>query len=82
MSDNPPNPPAFPVEGNYTSDVGQIYPIDYGMSLRDYFAGRAIPSVIRMCVTDQLENGETVEELFARKAYQVADAMLAERSKP
>jgi hypothetical protein len=51
-----------------------------GMSLRDYFAAQALPSVISNCVPMECQEGENMEQMFARKAYRVADAMLATRS--
>jgi len=52
-----------------------------GMSLRDHFAAQAIGAIIRQCASDiQFRDGsETSEQYFARKAYEVADAMLAAR---
>ena len=59
-------------------DGGPAFPVPqnsfYGMSLRDYFAANVMPSVYQ-----RVESGG-----FARVAelsYQIADAMLAERSK-
>lgn len=64
-----------------------------GMSLRDYFAAAALPEVIRLASTMGYthEGGSKVtadgrNELpwppaAARCAYQVADAMLAERER-
>jgi hypothetical protein len=50
-----------------------------GMSLRDWFAGQAIPAIIRQCASDlnYRDGAETAEQYFARKAYEVADAMIA-----
>lgn len=53
-----------------------------GMSLRDYFAARAMPQV--MAATFDRMGKLTAEEaafVVANAAYQVADAMLAERLK-
>lgn len=51
-----------------------------GMSLRDYFAAQAMPSVI----TDWLQTGDIlpdpeIAEVIARDCYIVADAMLKAR---
>jgi hypothetical protein len=51
------------------------------MSLRDWFAGQAVGSVMHMCAGDTLLPGESIETSFARKAYAIADAMLAERER-
>lgn len=60
---------------------------DFGMTLRDWFAGQALGSVL--IVTAQGLNrpepkfaGEKVSAVLAREAYAIADAMMAEREKP
>lgn len=50
-----------------------------GMSLRDYFAANAISQCIWLRMTD---NGHIDFMAAARAAYEIADAMLAERNKP
>jgi hypothetical protein len=61
--------PAFP--NLYKDGTGlTVMPIQ-GMSLRDYFAGQALGSCIERAHSD----------FAARLAYEVADAMLKERSK-
>nr|DAH84820.1 MAG TPA: hypothetical protein [Caudoviricetes sp.] len=52
--------------------AGNVAKSDGGMSLRDYFAGQALPIA-------ELR-GETTDRI-ADWAYAIADAMLAERSK-
>lgn len=49
-------------------------PAQAGMSLRDYFAGQALPIVFGFI---EHSNGP----LLAQHAYEIADAMLAERAK-
>ena len=74
----PKSPPAFPmgdpVNGGYD-----------GMPLRDWLAGHAIGAVIRQCANDGMlglpDSVQTIEGLFARNAYSIADAMLAERER-
>lgn len=69
--------PAFP----HYYDLGGPYP-NYssgpGMTLRDYFAGQALAS---MEYSPFPADDNTAVQLAAR-AYRIADAMLAERSKP
>lgn len=71
------------------NDGGAAYPMgfmwpngqpeaQYGMSLRDHFAGQAMASMVMDTVAD--EAWETYEQL-ARDAYRVADAMLAARER-
>ena len=50
-----------------------------GMDLRDWFAGQALPGVMDLCRDDTPQEGETVPEALARKAFEVADAMIAAR---
>ncbi len=74
--------PAFPrpVSGNPDHD---------GMTLRDWFAGQALSGMTgagtefmnALCKRAK-ERGISEEELGAKMAYVLADAMLAERSKP
>lgn len=68
--------PAFPQIDN-TGRRGM------GMSLRDYFASQALIGVMNICRDDTRSQGETNPQMFSRKAYELADAMLAAReSKP
>ena len=60
--------PAFPVQ-DMRGD-------EHGMSMRDYFAGQALAGV---CQRADWDDGE--ENVLARWAYDIADAMLAEREK-
>lgn len=69
-------------------DGGTAFPITAGnavygrgMTLRDWFAGQALVGIINACAMDARVRGETSEMLFARKAYSVADAMIAAREK-
>lgn len=66
--------PAFPVTVN-----GQE---TYGMTMRDYFAAKALPGFLSTC---EREPGGAVSSLsagdLARASYEMADAMLAERAK-
>lgn len=65
--------PAFP------SQTDESY--WHGMSLRDWFAGKALAGVITTCADDSwwLQGQRSLYEHFAIEAYQVADAMLAAR---
>ena len=72
MSDNP---SAFPFAAEYGHPAACG-----GMTLRDYFAGQAVGSVMHLCARDTLAPGESIEAAFARKAYAIADAMLAART--
>jgi hypothetical protein len=67
--------PAFPLESPATEfSPGYASP---GMTLRDYFAGQALP----VCLGVQRGRNETCEAaaLAAKIAYHIADAMLEAR---
>lgn len=79
--------PAFPLKEPLTSDY-------LGMSLRDYFAAKAVPCAYKYWMEDyyhpQSENGAENEERtsltgsmewIAEYAYDLADAMLAARDR-
>lgn len=65
--------PAFPLPNCSWNDAG-------GMSLRDYFAGQAMAGMSRVGPWALIED-ESIAPKFARAAYVLADAMLAERAK-
>lgn len=74
----PENPPAFP--RTLDSDEVQFCSAQEGMSLRDWFAGQALIGLMTHSAHDHCPlfgDGDP----FARDAYIVADAMLAERAK-
>ena len=82
------NPPAFPCQ----SDTPPEYD---GMTLRDYFAAKALPICYQYWMTDfyhpnivnsEIRNAEPrdgfeegTKELIAEDAYEMADAMLKAR---
>jgi len=79
MSNTNTGGPAFPT-GVVTDDKGIIFGGGFGMTLRDYFAAKALPVVI----TDWLNTGDIfqdpeIPEVIARDCYIVADAMLKAR---
>ena len=47
---------------------------------RDANASKALPAVIEACKGDMREGRETTAEMFARKAYEIADAMERQRT--
>lgn len=55
---------------------------EYGMTLRDYFAAKAMQSLIDVFAREAPEvSPATTMKFMSAKAYQVADAMLMERAK-
>lgn len=81
--------PAFPLPFNFNSEGMVHYSEECGMSLRDYFAAKAMQSIIAH--TELVEDGKflvgpapgtSAIENFAGFAYLMADAMLAAREVP
>jgi len=71
------NPRAYPCGDQQGTEP------DYGMTLRDWFAGQALTSTMRLVTGHESEPGEGMAQTFARRAYEVADAMLeARKAKP
>lgn len=72
------NESAFPYSGvgNNGFDV-----LDTGMTLRDYFAAAAVPALIGICGEDSRLPSVSYPDHVAGRAYEVADAMLAEKRK-
>lgn len=63
---------AFPVVEPGAPDRQCPFVLDYGMTLRDYFAAQALAVI----------PGDTATpDDLARDAYRIADAMIAEREK-
>jgi hypothetical protein len=74
---------AFPCPGTCDGSMG---PHNEGMKLRDWFAGMAMQGLIQS--TDVLDlaqklvergYGDTVRQLLSEKAYEYANAMIAEK---
>lgn len=66
------NPPAFPHSLSCEHEKG--------MTLRDYFAAKALQGMIAGTANPQAMGYPKTDE-SANKAYQYADAMLSERTK-
>jgi hypothetical protein len=69
------NPSAFPIPDVRTHDGMGISEGSPGMTLRDWFAGLAMP-----VVTALLGRDVGTADMLARDAYTIADAMLAARA--
>jgi hypothetical protein len=87
MSQKPDGGQAFPrpATGNAGGGgygVGGVEPHSPGMTLRDWFAGHALTGCISATAhPNSAGPGTTSKEDWARLAYEMADAMLAERAK-
>ncbi len=87
MSEKIMNRPAFPCGESYTTaDLAgnevrhSKGPLHHGMSLRDYFAAKAMNGIISAC-GDEKGAVDYEESSVAKNAYAMADAMLKEREK-
>lgn len=80
---------AYPRIGhNYDGPIGEeSHPPEAGMSLRDYFAGQALAG---QTASDELaqyignvagDDFGAAAQMLAETAYEMADAMIAERNK-
>lgn len=67
----PPNPPAFPIGETHFAQSDR-----HGMTLRDWFAGQALPETMRLGLMLNCSLRDVAED-----AYEMADAMLAERAR-
>jgi len=75
MSTNDKGGPAFPLHPDMASQLGCIPSAsDAGMSLRDYFAAKAMQSLIVVYSDDKNLVGD-----YAQRAFEIADAMLEAR---
>jgi hypothetical protein len=84
------NPPAFPTSHEEPDDYNghnnsKKIVIDQGMTLRDYFAAKAMQSLLTnetlylSTVSIAEKAGMSIEAALTQMAYQVADAMLKAR---
>lgn len=64
--------PAFPCEGGPTSGLYA----SHGMTLRDYFAAKALQMIV---INDTSGRPENFREFYSKGAYEWADAMLKAR---
>lgn len=71
---------AFPVLHQEDASGNVRAWFEQGMTLRDYFAGKAIHATAYLCGDDDPDDGESLVDMLARKAYEYADAMLKARS--
>jgi hypothetical protein len=71
--------PAFPTDNSWTDQGGGVHiEREKGMTLRDWFAGRVLPQTLTWAIED---HDHDHAEIAAGIAYQVADAMMAEKER-
>jgi hypothetical protein len=71
---------AFPSEQHECQDNTWNQTFDSGMTLRDYFAAKAMQALIPIYANDTDRGGTGFN--VTEKSYSIADAMIAERDKP
>lgn len=72
MSDRKDGGPAFPAD-ELNQQTGSVHTQHFGMSLRDYFAAKALQGLLAD------SNVSAERNKFAESAYELADAMLKAR---
>lgn len=80
--------PAFPCGESYsTTDLAgnttthRKGPLKYGMTLRDYFAAKAMQAMLAGHISHYGHENYWAPQALASEAYERADAMLKEREK-
>lgn len=68
--------PAFPMAMPTSSGTGVVY----GMTLRDYFAAKAMQAAVTAWNTRSADCAACIASPLAEEAYEIADAMLEARS--
>lgn len=64
---------------NTQKDNSEVY-THPGMTLRDYFAGQALPGILSSSNSQLFRKVEIPPHEMAEYAYEIADAMLAARN--
>ena len=67
--------PAFPVDVLYQQDGQPHRLVSYGISMRDYFAAKALAGMLADSEV------KATREDFVERSYALADAMILERAK-
>lgn len=73
------NTPAFPTYERFSAGAGPLDLSSQGMMLRDYFAAKALQSLISGRSWDHIDDHNALMKIWAESAYGVADAMMAAR---
>lgn len=74
--------PAFPAQPiQHFPDGSAIVQEQGGMTLRDYFAAKAMPSLLQNALDNEVtfDGYDSFDGMLAEHAYGLADAMLAAR---
>lgn len=76
MSDKDTGGPAFPRTVQQWNSHLESFD---GMTLRDWFAGQALPQAYSGCIGSSPDEGDRWVDMVAREAYDMADAMIEAR---
>lgn len=79
MSDKTTGGPAFP-EHIAVTEVGDTYSGEPGMTLRDYFAAKALPGMMGRDWSHMTGRDSEILQTWVTMSYRIADMMLAERA--
>jgi hypothetical protein len=71
--------PVYPSAQPHCPDGSWNQTYEPGVTLRDHFAGQAMPAIISGWIESIPAPGETWDGMIARLAYEVADAMIRAR---
>lgn len=71
---------AFPMPGSTDGNGNVTYP-EFGMSLRDYFAGQALIGLIGKLESDAYDSVAEASASCGPASYEFADALLEARNK-
>ncbi|HDY89950.1 MAG TPA: hypothetical protein ENH82_17750 [bacterium] len=61
------------------AEGGHYIKHDTGMTLRDYFAAKAMQGILALGAPPTIQTMPEFEKLTANRAYKMADALIAER---
>lgn len=75
---------AFPIQFNNSPGA---YPADPGMTLLEYYAGQALPAIIKACFDDheaflEMVGGTDPAAAIAKMAFEIAEEMINHGRKP
>ena len=70
---------AFPTKNPQKDRRNQVIIYEEGMTLRDYFAAKALQGTATHEITSSVKSMEELGELLAIGAYTIADAMIKEK---
>lgn len=73
--------PAFPTLGHIVDGEWETFSQFTGITVRDYFAAKAMAALFPLTFTLEVTDGVSPIEHLSDRSYEMADAMLSARSK-